>query len=175
MHPCTPEWPENPSFWSRLFETLNQRDIVKNLIFRWREALYTQAQQLVQVKWRIFTVTLCFPWQTGSSSRSSFYLSKTISSSSTGCAQRWNVHVELCAPYFPGQPHHLGWDACACPRLHQHCYWHHPQQGGNHQDLLSSCLPLITVTMSYFGGHHPQKYGQCHQDDKDVSGTLQLA
>lgn len=29
VHPCAPEWPENPSFW-------------------WREALYTQAQQLAQ-------------------------------------------------------------------------------------------------------------------------------
>jgi len=31
VHPCAPEWPENPSFWSR-----------------WRDALYAQAQQLVQ-------------------------------------------------------------------------------------------------------------------------------
>ena len=34
----------------------------------------------------------------------------------------------------------------------------------------------IMVTMSYFGGHHPKKCGQCHQDDNhDVSGSLQLA
>jgi len=31
VHPCAPEWPENPSFWSR-----------------WREALHTLAQQLAQ-------------------------------------------------------------------------------------------------------------------------------
>ena len=25
VHPCAPEWPENPNFWSRLFETWNQQ------------------------------------------------------------------------------------------------------------------------------------------------------
>ena len=49
--------------------------------------------------------------------------------SATGCSYRWDVHVKLCPPRLAGKPHHLGWDARAGPRPHQHGHWHHPQQG----------------------------------------------
>ena len=46
----------------------------------------------------------------------------------TGCAQQWDVHVQLRSPYLPGEPDHLGRDGSAHHWLLQPGR-HHPQPG----------------------------------------------